>query len=198
MLLCRARDMEHVAASGLDEQRLFGPKIIGDLARKGVGACGDIGDPDRRESALLEQKARRLREARGALPALCAGRADDVRGIARTIAWSEVFHVVPRRVFRWPVIGFICMLCKQICQIRRVENGCHVPYLTGVVQIWRTHEYQGSGIGGPKEVWRLARPGAQGAGTGYKIRQGDGVSGLCGTFPRTMGLLPPGRLDARP
>ena len=96
MLLGRARDIEHVTACRLDEQRFLGAKIIGDLARKGVGRCGDLGDRNRRQAALLEQPARRIEQTRAHLTARRARRPCGVLGIAQTIFGGSAFHTSSR------------------------------------------------------------------------------------------------------
>src|SRR5664279_576168 len=74
LLLGRARHIKHVAACRFDEQRLLGVKIIGDLARKGVGCRSNIGNRNGRQPLLLEQAACRIQQTRAHLPARGAGR----------------------------------------------------------------------------------------------------------------------------
>ena len=92
MLFGGQRDIQHVATGGLDEQRLLGTKVIGDLARKGVGGCGDISDRNRRQPSRLEQAARRIEQTRAHLPARNARGSHAVLGIARRVFCGAAFH----------------------------------------------------------------------------------------------------------
>ena len=92
MLLGGAGDIEHVTARRLDEQRLLGAKIVGNLARKGVGRGRNIGDRNRRQPALLEQPARRIEQPRAHLPARGAGCPHGVLGIAQMLSGGSALH----------------------------------------------------------------------------------------------------------
>ena len=63
MLFGGARHVKHVTARGFDEQRFLGAKVIGDLARKGVGRGRNRGNRDGRQPLLLEQAARGIEQA---------------------------------------------------------------------------------------------------------------------------------------
>ena len=73
-------DVEDVATRGLDEQRLLGAEVVGDLARKGIGRAGDRGDGGAVEAMRLEQLARRVEQARAHALAGAARRARTVAG----------------------------------------------------------------------------------------------------------------------
>ena len=75
-------DVEDVATRGLDEQRLLGAEVVGDLARKGIGRAGDRGDGGAVEAMRLEQLARRVEQARAHALAGAARRARTVAGRA--------------------------------------------------------------------------------------------------------------------
>ncbi len=63
-LLGRARQIEHVAAGGFDEQRFLGAEVIGDLAWKRVGGRRDVGDRGAGEAPLPEQAGWRASSSR--------------------------------------------------------------------------------------------------------------------------------------
>jgi len=98
-------DVEDVATRGLDEQRLLGAEVVGDLARKGIGRAGDRGDGGAVEAMRLEQLARRVEQARAHALAGVARRAHTVAGCggpgrmrARSLAGAGAGHaasVVP-------------------------------------------------------------------------------------------------------
>jgi hypothetical protein len=92
VLLGGAPDIEHVTACRLDEQRFLGAKVIGDLARKGVGRGGNIGDRNRRQSLLLEQGARGIEQTRAHLPPGGAGRPHRMLGTAQTLSGGSALH----------------------------------------------------------------------------------------------------------
>ena len=72
-------DMEHVAASGLDEERLLGTKVVSDLAREGIGRASDRGDGGAAKAVRLEEFAGRVEEARAHA---LAGRACCTRAVS--------------------------------------------------------------------------------------------------------------------
>ena len=112
-LLGRARHIQHVAAGGLDEQRLLGAEVIGDLARKGVGGGRDIRDRGAGQAPLLEQAAGAVEQARAHLASGRAGGADGVLGVAGRHFGSCLDGFgshLPSRI--------ICMIYKQISQER--------------------------------------------------------------------------------
>ena len=69
MLFGRARHIKHVTACRFDEQCFLGAKVIGDLARKGVGRRRNVGNRNGRQPSLLEQAARRVQKTRAHSPA---------------------------------------------------------------------------------------------------------------------------------
>ena len=81
-LLGRARQIEHLAAGGLDEQRFLGAEVIGDLARKRVRGRRDVRDRGSGKAPLPEQPAGAVEEARAHLASGRTRGAGGMLGIA--------------------------------------------------------------------------------------------------------------------
>ena len=81
-LLGRARQIQHVAAGGFDEQRFLGAEVIGDLARKGVRGRRDVRDRGSGKAPLLEQPAGAVEQARAHLAPSRTRRTGGVLGVA--------------------------------------------------------------------------------------------------------------------
>jgi len=56
-------DMEDVATRGLDEQRLLGTEVVGDLAWEGIGCASDSSNGGAIETVRLEKRACHVEEA---------------------------------------------------------------------------------------------------------------------------------------
>ena len=66
-LLGRARQIEHLAAGGFDEQGFLGAEVIGDLARKRVRGRRNVRDRGSGKAPLLEQPAGAVEQSRAHL-----------------------------------------------------------------------------------------------------------------------------------
>src|SRR5262245_63740919 len=56
-------DMEDVATRGLDEQRLLGAEVVGDLTWEGIGCASDSSNRSAIETVRLEKRACHVEEA---------------------------------------------------------------------------------------------------------------------------------------
>ena len=111
-LLGRARQIQHVAAGGFDEQRFLGAEVIGDLARKRVRGRRDVRNRGSGKAPLLEQPAGAVEQPRAHL---APGRTRGTGGVLG-IAGRHFGSCLDGFGSHFALSSIICMIYKQICQ----------------------------------------------------------------------------------
>src|SRR6478609_2863362 len=113
-LLGGARQIEHLAARGLDEQGFLGAEVISDLARKCVSRRRDVRNRGSGKAPLPEQAAGAVEQARAHLASGRTRGAGGMLGIVGGHFWSCLDGLWGHFYLR----PLVCMAYKQIKQDR--------------------------------------------------------------------------------